>query len=215
MPPKRRDSPPEIGCILSRRKREGNSFPSVASLRRFQIGTASVDFKELAPQKSGDLLILDIAMPGRGGVDVLRDLKGVRPKLPILVLSVHPEERLAKRALRAGAAGYVCKEKAPAEFIKAVRKVLAGGRYISATLAEKLATDLAGESDKPIDEILSDREFEVLCLIASGKTVSQIAEQLSLRVKTVSTYRSRILEKMGMKSNAELTHHAVRNNLVD
>lgn len=166
-------------------------------------------------KRNWNLLILDIAMPGRSGVDILRDLRTVRPMLPILVLSVHPEERFAKRALRAGAAGYVCKEKAPAELVKAVRKVLAGGRYVSTALAEELATDLAVESDKPIDEVLSDREFEVLRLIASGRTVSQIAEQLSLSVKTISTYRSRILEKMGMKTNAELTHYAVCNNLVD
>ena len=170
---------------------------------------------EQVRKRNWDLLILDIEMPGRSGLDVLKDLKAARPKLPILVLSVHPEERFAKRALKAGAAGYVCKEEAPAELIKAVRKVLAGGRYVSPALAEKLAMDLAVETDKPIDEVLSDREFEVLRLIASGKTVSQIAEQLRLSVKTVSTYRSRILEKMGMKTNAELTHYAVRNNLVD
>ena len=170
---------------------------------------------EQIKKRNWDLLILDISMPGRSGIDVLKDLKAVRPKLPILVLSVHPEERFARRALRAGAAGYVNKEEAPAEVVKAVRKILAGGRYVSPAFAEKLAMDLTGDSDKPIDEILSDREFEVLHWIASGKTVSQIAEQLNLSVKTISTYRSRILEKMGMKTNAELTHYAVRNNLVD
>jgi len=170
---------------------------------------------EQVRKRNWDLLILDISMPGRSGIDVLKDLKAVRPKLPILVLSVHPEERFARRALRAGAAGYVNKEEAPAEVVKAVRKILAGGRYVSPAFAEKLAMDLTGDSDKPIDEILSDREFEVLHWIASGKTVSQIAEQLNLSVKTISTYRSRILEKMGMKTNAELTHYAVRNNLVD
>jgi len=170
---------------------------------------------EQVGKRNWDLLILDIEMPGRSGIDVLRDLRALRPKLPILVLSVHPEERFAKRALRAGAAGYVNKEEAPSEVVKAVRKVLAGGRYVSPAFAERLAMDLAVQTDKPIDEILSDREFEVLHLIASGKTVSQIAEQLNLSVKTISTYRSRVLEKMGMKTNAELTHYAVRNNLVD
>lgn len=170
---------------------------------------------EQVRKRNWDLLILDIVLPGRSGIDVLRDLKAVRPKLPVLVLTVHPEERFAKRALKAGAAGYVNKEEAPAELVKAVRKVLAGGRYVSPAFAERLAMDLAVETDKRIDEVLSDREFEVLCSIASGKTVSQIAEQLRLSVKTISTYRSRILEKMGMKTNAELTHYALRNNLVD
>jgi DNA-binding NarL/FixJ family response regulator len=170
---------------------------------------------EQVRKRNWDLLILDIEMPGRSGLDVLKDLKAVRPKLPILVLSVHPEELFAKRALKAGVAGYLCKEEAPAELVKAVRRILAGGRYVSTALAEKLAMDLGMETDKPIDEVLSDREFEVLRSIASGKTVSQIAEQLRLSVKTVSTYRSRILEKMGMKTNAELTYYAVRNNLVD
>ena len=170
---------------------------------------------EQVRKRNWDLLILDIEMPGRSGIDVLGDLRALRPKLPILVLSVHPEERFAKRALKAGAAGYVNKEEAPAEVVRAVRKVLAGGRYVSPAFAERLAMDLAVETDKPIDELLSDREFEVLHLIASGKTVSQIAEQLSLSVKTISTYRARILEKMGMKTNAELTHYAVRNNLAD
>jgi DNA-binding NarL/FixJ family response regulator len=170
---------------------------------------------EQVRKRNWDLLILDIVLPGRSGLDVLKDLKAVRPKLPVLVLTVHPEERFAKRALKAGAAGYVNKEEAPAELVKAVRKVLAGGRYVSPAFAERLAMDLAVETDKRIDELLSDREFEVLCSIASGKTVSQIAEQLRLSVKTISTYRSRILEKMGMKTNAELTHYALRNNLVD
>ncbi|MFB3922920.1 MAG: response regulator [Terriglobia bacterium] len=173
------------------------------------------DALEQVRKRAWDLLIMDIEMPGRSGIDALRDLKAARPKMPILVLSVHPEERYAKRALKAGAAGYVCKEGAPAELLKAVQKVMSGGRYVSPALAEKLAADLGAETDRPADELLSDREFEVLRSIASGKTVSQIAGQLSLSVKTVSTYRSRILEKMGMKTNAELTHYAVRNHLVD
>ena len=162
-----------------------------------------------------DLVILDIAMPGRSGLDVLRDVKASWPKLPILVLSMHPEEQYGKRLLRAGAAGYLNKESAPEELIKAVRKVLAGGRYVSAALAEKLASDLSQDSGRPVHEALSDREFEVLRMIGVGKTVSQIAEDLHLGVTTVSTYRARILEKMNMTTTAELMHYAMHNHLIE
>jgi len=162
-----------------------------------------------------DLVILDITMPGRSGLDVLRDLKAARPKLPVLVLSMHPEDQYGKRVLRAGAAGYMNKESAPEELIKAIRKVLSGGRYVSPALAEKLALDLNQDEERPIHETLSGREFEVLRMIACGKTVSQIAEELHLSVPTVSTYRARILEKMNMTTTAELMHYALRNRLVD
>jgi DNA-binding NarL/FixJ family response regulator len=162
-----------------------------------------------------DLVILDITMPGRSGLDALKDMKALRPKLPVLVLSMHPEDQYGKRILRAGASGYMNKESAPEELIKAIRKVLAGGLYVSPFLAEKLAFDLSENAGKPIHEILSDREFEVLRMIASGKTVSQIAEELHLSVATVSTYRARILEKMNMTTTAELMHYALRNQLVD
>jgi two-component system invasion response regulator UvrY len=162
-----------------------------------------------------DLVILDITMPGRSGLDALRDLKAARPRLPVLVLSMHSEDQYAKRILRAGASGYMNKESAPEELIKAIRKVLAGGRYVSAALAEKLASDLSEDAGRPIDEVLSDREFEVLRMIAAGKTVSQIAEELHLGVTTVSTYRARILEKMNMATNAELMHYALHNRLID
>jgi DNA-binding NarL/FixJ family response regulator len=162
-----------------------------------------------------DLAILDITMPGRSGLDVLRELKAARPKLPVLVLSMHPEDQYAKRILKAGASGYMNKESAPEELVKAVRKVLAGGRYVSAALAEKLASDLSVDTGRPIHEVLSDREFEVLRMIAAGKTVSQIAEELHLGVTTVSTYRARILEKMNMTTTAELMHYAMHNHLVD
>jgi len=162
-----------------------------------------------------DLVILDVSMPGRSGVDVLGDVKRVRPKLPVLVLSMHPEDQYAKRVLKAGAAGYMNKETAPEELIKAIRKVLAGGRYVSSGLAEKLALDLNENAGRPAHEILSDREFEVLRMIASGKTVTQVAESLHLSVTTVSTYRARILEKMQMTTTAELMHYALRNNLVE
>jgi DNA-binding NarL/FixJ family response regulator len=154
-------------------------------------------------------------MPGRSGLDVLKDLKAVRPKLPVLILSMHSEDQYAKRTLRAGASGYMNKESAPEELIKAVRKVLAGGRYVSAALAEKLASDLREDAGQPIHEALSDREFEVLRMIGAGKTVSQIAEQLHLGVTTISTYRARLLEKMNMTTTAELMHYAVRNRLDD
>ena len=162
-----------------------------------------------------DLVILDVTMPGRSGVDVLADLKRVRPKLPVLVLSMHPEDQYGKRVLRAGASGYMNKDSAPEELIKAIRKVLAGGRYVSPALAEVLASDLSREADQPLHERLSDRELEVLRLIGSGKAISQIAEVLHLSVTTVSTYRARILEKMNMTTTAELMNYALRNQLVD
>lgn len=162
-----------------------------------------------------DVVILDLTMPGRSGLEALRDVKGLRPELPVLVLSMHPEDQLGKRVLRAGAAGYMNKESAPEELITAVRKVLAGGTYVSPALAERLATDLHRDSARPLHEALSDREFEVLRLIASGKTTSEIAEVLHLCMPTVSTYRTRILEKMNMTTNADLIKYAVRNRLVD
>jgi DNA-binding NarL/FixJ family response regulator len=162
-----------------------------------------------------DLLLLDITMPGRGGLDVLRNVKALRPKLPVLVLSMHPEDQYGKRVLKAGASGYMNKESAPEELLKAVRKLLSGGRYVSPALAETLATDLSEDRGQPAHETLSDREFEVLRKIASGKTVGQIAEELHLSVTTVSTYRARILEKMGLSTTAELMHYALRNHLVD
>ncbi len=166
-------------------------------------------------QSEWDLAILDITMPGRSGLDVLNDLKVARPKMPVLVLSMHAEDQYAKRVLRAGAAGYMNKESAPEELIKAVRKVLAGGRYVSAALAENLVSDLSGDSKRPIHESLSNREFEVLRMFASGKTVGQIAEELRLGVTTVSTYRARILEKMHMLTTAELIRYALHNGIVD
>ncbi|MGO9272432.1 MAG: response regulator [Terriglobia bacterium] len=165
--------------------------------------------------RNWDLVILDVSMPGRSGIDVLADLKRERPKLPVLVLSMYPEDQYAKRVLKAGASGYMNKESAPEELIKAIRKVLAGGRYVSPGLAEKLALDLNENAGRPLHETLSDREFEVLRMMASGKTVSQVAADLHLSVTTVSTYRARILEKMKMTTTAELMHYALRNHLVE
>jgi two-component system invasion response regulator UvrY len=167
-------------------------------------------------KENWDVVVLDITMPGRSGLEVLREIKKSRPKLPVLVLSMHPENQFAVRVLKRGASGYMTKESAPEELVGAIRKVLAGGRYVSNSLAEKLATYLAGgDSQKPPQELLSDREFQVLRLIASGKIVSEIARELSLSVKTISTYRTRILEKMGMKNNAELMHYAMQHQLVE
>jgi DNA-binding NarL/FixJ family response regulator len=154
-------------------------------------------------------------MPGKSGLDILDELKRLRRKLPILLLSMHPEEQFARRALKAGGAGYLTKDSVPEELKDAVRKVAVGGRYVSATLAEKLAVDLREGADRPIHELLSDREFQVLRMIASGKSVRQIAEEIALSVKTVSTYRARILEKTGMKTNAELIRYALQTQLVD
>lgn len=162
-----------------------------------------------------DLVILDLSMPGRSGVDLLGDLKRLRSRLPVLVLSMHPEDQYGKRILRAGARGYMTKDSAPEELIKAIYRVLAGGRYVSPALAEKLVMELNEDSDLPRHETLSDREFEVLRMIASGKTVSRIAEELHLSATTISTYRARILEKMDMSNSAELMHYAMRNRLVD
>jgi two-component system invasion response regulator UvrY len=162
-----------------------------------------------------DLVILDITMPGRSGLEILGELKRMQPKLPVLVLSMHPEDQYGKRVLRAGASGYMNKESAPEELLKAVHKVLSGGRYVSATLAEKLAAGLNQGTACALHDALSDREFEVLRMIASGRTVSQIADTLHLSVTTVSTYRARVLEKLNMTTTPELIHYALRNQLVD
>jgi len=170
---------------------------------------------ESVRRQDWDVVILDISMPGKSGLDILDDLKRLRPKLPVLFLSMHPEEQYAKRALKAGAAGYLTKESVPEELKMAVKRVLGGGRYVSATLAEKLAWDLRRGTDAPVHELLSDREFQVLRMIASGKTVKEIAGEISLSVKTVSTYRSRILEKTGLRTTAELIRYALQSQLVD
>jgi DNA-binding NarL/FixJ family response regulator len=166
-------------------------------------------------KQNWDVVILDISMPGKNGLDILAELKQLRPHAPVLVLSMHSEEQFARRALRGGAAGYLTKESVAEELVKAVRRVLSGGRYISASLAEKLAWDLEGKGEKPLHELLSNREFSVLRMIASGKAMKEIADELTLSVKTVSTYRRRILEKFEMRSNAELIRYAVQNHLVD
>ena len=170
---------------------------------------------ELVGRDSWDVIILDISMPGRSGLDVLKEIKREQPAVPVLVLSIHPEDQFATRVLKAGASGYMTKESAPDDLVIAIDRVRAGRKYVSDSLAELLAEDL--EHDGVLEEPhkrLSDREFEVMLLIASGKTVSEIADELALSVKTISTYRSRILDKVNMKNNAELTHYAVKHGLV-
>jgi two-component system, NarL family, invasion response regulator UvrY len=168
----------------------------------------------LVRKQQCDVVVADISMPGRSGLDVLKELKQDRPKLPVLVLSMHPEDQYAVRALKLGASGYMTKESAPEELVKAIRKVVSGGRYVSPALAEKLALDLAVDTDRSPHETLSEREHQVFSMIARGKTVKEIADELALSVKTISTYRTRILEKMAMKNNAELIHYAISNRLV-
>jgi DNA-binding NarL/FixJ family response regulator len=166
-------------------------------------------------QEKWDVVVLDISMPGRSGLEVLREIKRTRPKLPVLVLSMHPESQFAVRVLKTGASGYMTKESAPEELVGAIQKVLDGRRYVSSSLGEKLATYISSDTPKDVQELLSHREFQVLRLIASGKEVGEIAKELSLSVKTISTYRARILEKMDMKNNAELMHYAIQHQLVE
>jgi two-component system, NarL family, invasion response regulator UvrY len=160
-----------------------------------------------------DVLVLDISMPKRSGLDILQEVKHSCPSLPVLVLSVHPEEQYAVRVLRAGAAGYMNKDLALDELVQAIQKVISGGRYVSSTLAEKLAFDLGAHSTTLPHESLSNREYRVLLLIGEGQSVGRIAEELALSVKTVSTYRARILQKMNLQSNADLIRYVVAHGL--
>lgn len=179
-------------------------------------GEASDGRQALDQAREGDydLLLLDIAMPIMNGLDVLKQLKAEKSVLPILMLSMYPEEQYAIRTLKAGASGYLAKASAPEELIAAIRKVCQGGKYVTSSLAEKLAAYLYSDRERLVHELLSDREYQVVLMIAAGKTVSEIANELSLSVKTISTNRSRALAKMGMKTNAELTHYAISNGLV-
>jgi len=161
-----------------------------------------------------NVIVLDITMPGKNGLDVLIEIKRKKPEIKVLILSMHPEEEIALRALKTGASGYLNKDSVPGELIRAIRKVNSGGKYISSALAESLAFNIEKDAGIPRYELLSEREFQVMCLIASGNTLSQIAEELSLSVKTISTYRTRILDKLNMKSNVELTHYAIKHKLV-
>jgi two-component system, NarL family, invasion response regulator UvrY len=170
---------------------------------------------KLIREQEWDIVVLDISIGDRSGLEVLRDLKQIKPKLPVLILTMHSEEQYARRAFKAGAAGYITKDSPRKELFTAINKVASGGRYVSPALAEKLIVDLERGTDLAPHENLSHREFEVMCLIAAGKTVGEIAHILSLSDKTISTYRSRVLEKMGMKTNAEITRYAIKNKLVE
>jgi two-component system, NarL family, invasion response regulator UvrY len=161
-----------------------------------------------------DVVLLDITMPGRSGFEVLQDIRRRHKMLPVLILSAHPEELYGIRALKAGASGYLMKERVPEEIVTAVRKVATGGKYIHASLAETLVGRLDGGYDAPIHHTLSTREYEVMCHIAQGFSMKEIAEKIGLSIKTISTYRSRILEKLKMKTNAQLVHYAIHENLL-
>lgn len=174
----------------------------------------SKEIFDLLYKENWDVLILDITMPGKSGLDSLIEIKQRKPGLNILILSMHPEEEIAVRALKTGASGYLNKDSVPGELIAAIRKVAAGGKYISSNLAESILLSLQKDNEKPLHEELSEREFQVLCLLASGHSLSKIAEDLSLSIKTISTYRSRILDKMSLKTNVDLTHYAIKNKLV-
>jgi two-component system, NarL family, invasion response regulator UvrY len=183
----------------------------------FQVAGEAADGAEVLSQVDSvrvDVVLLDITMPGKNGLDVLKELKRLRPQLPVLVLSMHPENQLAIRILRAGAAGYISKESAPEELISALKKICAGGKYVSAKLAETLASFVVDDRNEPPHESLSDREYQVMSLLALGKTVTEIGDELGISIKTVSTYRTRVLEKMKMRSNAELTRYALQNQLM-
>jgi two-component system invasion response regulator UvrY len=161
------------------------------------------------------VLVLDINMPGRSGLDVLRDIKRDYPRVPVIMLSMQPEEQYAMRCLRAGASAYINKDCAPEELAQAIKRILSGGRYVSPRLAERLVAQLDEPAEKPLHELLSDREYEVMKLIASGVPLTEIADQLHVSVKTVSTYRTRIMEKMQMKSNAEVTRYAIKYQIIE
>jgi len=178
-----------------------------------EASNANEVFKEIQ-QKKWDVLIMDMDMPGRNGLDALKQLKDEKAEVRTLIFSMHPEGQIAVRALKAGAFGYLAKDAPEGELGKAVRSLLAGKKYITPAVAEQMAAQLENPFNKAPHELLSDREYQTLLLFASGKTVSQVADELSLSVPTISTYRARILEKMGMKNNAELTSYALRNNLV-
>ena len=185
-------------------------------LDKFECGQAKTaqEAMEQVAAHHWDLVILDITMPGRNGLDALKDLKAMRPKLPILMLTIHPEEQYAVRVLKAGAAGFLGKESAPEELVNAVKKALAGERYVSAALGERLATTVAVPAGRTPLETLSDREYQILCGLAGAKSATLIARELSLSVKTVSTYRHRILEKLDLKTNTDLTRYALQQGIV-
>jgi len=179
-----------------------------------EAGTAP-EALDLVRAQDWDAVVLDLSLGGRDGLEVLKELKQIRPRLPVLILSMHSEELFARRAFKAGASGYIRKDIPRSELIAAINKVIGGGTYVSPTLAEELVVDLRRGPERPPHELLSDREFEVMRLIALGKTVSEIADILLLSVGTISTYRTRILEKMDMRTNADIIRYAIQKRLVE
>jgi DNA-binding NarL/FixJ family response regulator len=186
------------------------SFPK---LEIVEVDNAGALFTRL--KEGFDLVLLDLSLPDRHGLDCLGQIKRQRPSQPVLILSMHAEEHFALRALKSGASGYLTKDKAAEELVRAVKRIMSGGRYVSSELAEHLAAELTGDATKAPHEVLSEREFRVLRLIASGKSVSEIAQDMYLSVKTVSTYRTRLMTKMQMKTNAELTRYCIQNRIVE
>jgi two-component system invasion response regulator UvrY len=184
------------------------------SVKLGEAGNAH-EMLDLLRRKPWDVAVMDISMPGMNGLDAIKQVKREFPDLPVLILSMYPEEQYAIRMLKAGADGYLTKSSAPEELIKAIQKVQGGGKYVSASLGETLAFTIKPGADKNLHELLSDREYEVLCLIGSGKSVGEIADMTNLSVTTISTYRARILEKMRMKTNAELTRYVIQEGLVE
>ena len=176
---------------------------------------SSQEALQLASQQDWDLVLLELAIDGNRGLELLKEMKRDRPRMPVLVVSSHPEEQYALRVIRAGAAGYISKASASAELLRAVKAVINGGRYVSPSLAEALSADLHRRDPQAIHETLSDREFQVMRLLAAGQTVKEVGGQLSLSVKTISTYRTRILEKTGLQNNSQIMRYAVRHGLLD
>jgi two-component system invasion response regulator UvrY len=172
------------------------------------------ELRDMLDKDPWDILILDLAFPEGNGLEILKQVKSEHSNLPVLVLSMYPEDQYAVRTIRAGASGYLSKEGAPEELVKAIQTIISGGEYISSAVAEQLVNYARNADDQPPHKYLSDREYQVLCLIASGKELKEISQELSLSAKTVSTYRTRLLQKMKMKTNAELTHYAIQNGLV-
>jgi two-component system invasion response regulator UvrY len=172
------------------------------------------EVNEKVENEEFDAILLDIALPGKNGIETLKEIKRKKPKLPVLILSMYPEDQYAVRAIKAGASGYLTKESAPEELIEALKKVLRGGKYISPAFTEQLFSEISSNHKGPLHTKLSDRELEVLCLLARGKPIKQIANDLNLSAKTISTYRTRIMQKMAMKNNAEIIRYAFENGLI-
>lgn len=183
-------------------------------LKQFGEARNAREVLENVSKKKWDILILDINLPDMNGLEILRQLKKVHPDLPVLVLTVFDEDQIAIRVLKAGASGFVTKETMPNELIAAVKKIHSGGKYVSPSLAEKLVFNIYAEDEKPVHHKLSNREYQVICLIAAGKSVKQIADELYLSIQTIRTYRTRILEKMEMNTDAELIHYAIQHGLI-